>query len=163
MAGIDRRGTGSYPDSMPKPALPWIVAFVVGLAFGYISWGYHARRTEVRFVDELGAVLSDVREQNRLMQDILAEGERKTYASLAVCEKAQVKLQAKLETCLFGKAEEHPIGEDTEQPDTDSPRAGLEPIVETFSYPVPVPRTPPPADADAPKAPAPKLLQPDAE
>jgi hypothetical protein len=143
---------------VPKPATPWIVAFAVGLSFGYIAWGDHARRTEAHFVEELGAVLGDVREQNRLMQDILAERERKTYASLAVCEKAQVKLQGKLETCLFGKADPH-AADTEEQLDPDNPRSGVSPLVETFSYPVQVPGGQPPPDPDAPKAPAPKVLQ----
>ena len=58
---------------MPKPALAWVVAFVVGLGFGYLAWGEPRRRTEAEFVQSLGAVLGDVREQNRLMQQILAE------------------------------------------------------------------------------------------
>ena len=156
MAGIDGCRTGSYPDTVPKPELPWLVACIVGLAFGYIAWGDHARRTEAPFVEELGAVLSDVKEQNRLMQDILAERERKTFASLAVCEKAQVKLQGKLETCLFGKAADHVA--DAEEMDPDNPRAGVVPLVETYSYPAQVPGEQPPPDPDAPKAPPPKEL-----
>jgi hypothetical protein len=146
---------------VPKRVLPWAIAFCVGLAFGYLFWGEHARRAEADFVDQLGAVLGDLREQNRLMQAVLAESERKTAASLAVCEKAQVKLQAKLEGCLFGKADEHPIDDD--DTDTPPPRSGTAPVVETYSYPVPVPGAAPPPDAKQPKAPPPKVLEPAAK
>jgi hypothetical protein len=127
---------------MPKPALPTVIAFVVGLGFGFLAWGEPSRRQEAEFVQNLGAVLGDVREQNRLMQQILAEGERRARSSLAVCEKAQVKLQTDLAQCLFAKAGELPAaGED---PDDGRPRTGLTPFTETFEYPVPIP---PPAAA----------------
>ena len=147
LAGIDRRGTGSYPGAVPKlpnvtfPKLPtaalqWAVAFVVGVGLGFLAWGEPGRRREAEFVQNLGAVLGDVREQNRLMQALLAEGTTKSRQSLQVCEKLQVKLQTDLEACLFAKADEIPS---TNQPDDGEPRTGLVPFAETRTYPVPVP------------------------
>ena len=105
------------------------------LGFGYLAWGEPRRRAEAEFVDSLGAVLGEVREQNRLMQQVLAEGERKAHASLAVCEKAQVKLQTELEQCLFAKAADAPAVD----AGGGHPRSGHAPVDETVTYPVPVP------------------------
>ena len=128
---------------MPNPALSTVIAFVVGLGFGFLAWGEQSRRQEAEFVQSLGAVLGDVREQNRLMQEILADRERKAHSSLAICEKAQVKLQTDLEQCLFAKSPDELPPE--ANPNSDRPRSGHSTVTETLSYPIPIP-VPPPAE-----------------
>ncbi len=123
---------------IPKAVLQWFGALVVGIGFGFLAWGEPSHRKEGEYIQSLGAVLGDVREQNRLMQELLAGDESKSRTSLAICEKAQVKLQTDLEQCLFANAQElHDAIE--ESGDAGFPRSGLVPFAETRTYPVPLP------------------------